>query len=77
MNDNPAGTAISSNVAVGDIRAVKAWILARTKTPLLDYTDNNVYVVGNRRISPIALGTRNYMHQLYVSTINCRNLGMQ
>lgn len=77
MNDNPAGTAISSNVAVGNIRAVKAWILARTKTPMLNYTDNNTYVVGNRRISPTALGTRDYKHQLLVSTNNCRNLGMQ
>jgi len=77
MNDNPAGTSIGTNVAVGKIRAVKAWILARTKTPMLNYTDNNIYVVGNRRISPTALGTQSYKHQLLVSTINCRNLGMQ
>jgi len=77
MNDNAAGTAISSNVAVGSIRAVKVWILARTKTPMLNYTDNNTYVVGNRRISPTALGTQSYKHRLLVSTINCRNLGMQ
>ena len=78
INDNIAGTSIGgSDVAVGNIRAVKAWILARTKTPLTQYQDNNVYVVGNRRISPTALGTRKYKHQLLVSTINCRNLGMQ
>ena len=78
MNDNPGGTSIGgSDVAVGSIRAVKAWILARTKTPMLKYLDNNTYVVGNRRISPTALGTRNYKHWLLVSTINCRNLGMQ
>jgi type IV pilus assembly protein PilW len=78
INDNIAGTAIGgSDVPVGSIRAVKAWILARTKTPLTQYQDNNVYVVGNRRISPTALGTRKYKHQLLVSTINCRNLGMQ
>jgi type IV pilus assembly protein PilW len=72
------GTPIGgSDVAVGSIRAVKVWILARTKTPMLNYLDNNTYVVGNRRISPTALGTRNYKHQLLVSTINCRNLGMQ
>jgi len=76
MNDTLGGTAISSNVAVGNIRAVKAWILARTKTPMLKYLDNNTYVVGNRRISPTPL-TRAYKHQLLVSTINCRNLGMQ
>ncbi|MDP2863390.1 MAG: prepilin-type N-terminal cleavage/methylation domain-containing protein [Desulfobacterales bacterium] len=71
------GTALGTNVAVGNIRAVKSWILARTKTPMLKYLDNNTYVVGNRRISPTALGTRNYKHQLLVSTNNCRNLGMQ
>jgi len=74
---NIEGTALGSNVAVGNIRAVRGWILARTKTPMLNYTDNNTYVVGNRRISPIALGTQNYKHRLLVSTINCRNLGMQ
>jgi type IV pilus assembly protein PilW len=77
INDNPAGTSIGTNVAVGSIRAVKVWILARTKTPMIQYTDNNTYVVGNRRISPTALGTRDYKHQLLVSIINCRNLGMQ
>jgi type IV pilus assembly protein PilW len=78
ISDNPAGTSIGgSDVPVGNIRAVKAWILARTKTPLTQYQDNNVYVVGNRRISPTALGTRKYKHQLLVSTINCRNLGME
>lgn len=77
ISDNSAGTALSSNVAVGNIRAVKVWILARTRTPLSKYFDNNVYVVGNRRISPTALGTRDHKHQLLVSTINCRNLGMQ
>ena len=77
ISDNPAGISIGTNVAVGSIRAVKVWLLARTKTPLLKHLDNNTYVVGNRRISPTALGTRNYKHQLLVSTNNCRNLGMQ
>ena len=33
MSDNPAGTSIGTNVAVGNIRAVKVWLLARTKPP--------------------------------------------
>ena len=78
MSDDPAGTPIGgSGVAVGSIRAVKVWILARTKTPMLKYSDNNTYVVGNRQISPTVLGTQNYKHRLLESTINCRNLGMQ
>jgi len=72
-DDNTAGTAIGgSGIAIDKIRAVRVWFLARTKTPMLKDTDNNTYVVGNRRITP----NDNFQRELLVTTINCRNLGM-
>ncbi|MFH1975915.1 MAG: PilW family protein [Pseudomonadota bacterium] len=73
IDDSTAGTSIGgSGVAVGSIRAVKVWLLARTKTAMLKYTDNNTYVVGNRRITP----DDNFKRELLVTTIKCRNMGM-
>lgn len=64
--------ALATDVAVGSIRAVRVWLLARTKTPMLNDTDNNTYVVGNRTIPT----NDNYKRELLVTTIKCRNLGM-
>jgi type IV pilus assembly protein PilW len=61
-----------SGVAVGNIRAVRVWFLARTKTPMLKDTDNTTYTVGNKTITP----NDNYKRELLVTTIKCRNLGM-
>ncbi|MBU1399361.1 MAG: PilW family protein, partial [Proteobacteria bacterium] len=73
INDNTAGTSIGgSGVAVSSIKAVKVWLLARTKTAMLKYTDKNTYVVGNRRITP----NDNFKRELLVTTIKCRNMGM-
>jgi len=74
INDSPAGIPIGgSGIAIDKIRAVRVWLLARTKTPILKYTDNNTYVVGNRRITP----NDNYKRELLVTTIKCRNLGLK
>jgi type IV pilus assembly protein PilW len=61
-----------AGVALNDIRAVQIWLLARTKTPMLKETDNNTYTVGNRTIAP----NDNFSRELLVTTIKCRNLGM-
>nr|CBX26999.1 hypothetical protein N47_A10280 [uncultured Desulfobacterium sp.] len=74
INDNIAGTAIGGSAITTDkIRAMKLWILARTKTPLLKYTDNNTYVVANRRITP----NDSFKRELLETTIKCRNLGFE
>jgi len=62
-----------AGVPVGSIRAVMVWFLARSKTPMLKDTDNTTYVVGNRTIPTT---NDNYKRELLVTTINCRNLGM-
>ncbi len=76
-NDKTGSTTIipivGSAVSPDKIRAVKVWILARTKTPLLKYTDNNTYVVANRRITP----NDNFKRELLETTIKCKNLGFE
>ena len=74
INDNAAGTSIGgSGITIDKIKSVKVWLLARTKTAMLKYTDNNTYVVGNRRITP----NDNFRRELLVTTIKCRNLGLE
>jgi len=74
INDAAAGIPIGgSGIAIDKIRAVRVWLLARTKTPILKYTDNNTYVVGNRRITP----NDNFRRELLVTTIKSRNLGLE
>jgi type IV pilus assembly protein PilW len=74
INDAAAGIPIGgSGIALDKIRAIRIWMLARTKTTILDYTDNNTYVVGNRRITP----NDNFRRELLVSTIRGRNLGLE
>ena len=78
-NDNILDTDVNTGAAiggagvpVGSIRAVMVWLLARTKTPMLKETDNNTYNVGNRTITP----NDYFKRELLVTTIKCRNLGM-
>jgi len=74
INDAAAGIPIGgSGIAIDKIRAVRVWLLARTKTPILKYTDNNTYVVGNRRITP----NDNFRRELLVTTIKSRNIGLE
>lgn len=73
-NDGTAGTAIAgSEIDLDKIRAVRVWILARTKTTLLQYKDSNTYVVANKRITP----NDSYKRELLETTIKCRNLGFE
>ncbi|MFH2044213.1 MAG: PilW family protein [Pseudomonadota bacterium] len=69
--DDEAGTTLPSEIDLDKIRAIRVWILARTKTTLLDYNDSHTYVVANRRITP----NDNYKRELLETIIKCRNLG--
>ncbi|MBU1056272.1 MAG: PilW family protein [Proteobacteria bacterium] len=73
LDDDEAGTALSSEIDLDKIRAIKVWILARTKTSLLQYMDSNTYVVANRHITP----NDSYKRELLETTIKCRNLGFE
>jgi type IV pilus assembly protein PilW len=71
LNDGEA--LLPSEIDADRIRAVKIFLLARTKGPDRDYIDNNTYVVGFRRI--INPGD-NFRRQLMAMTVRCRNLGL-
>ena len=62
---------ITDDIHFDKIRAVRIWLLARTRSPIPGYFDNNTYVVGPRHITP----ADNYKHCLLESMVYCRNMG--
>jgi type IV pilus assembly protein PilW len=71
LNDVAGGAALASTVSMDRVRAVKVWILGRTKLQEQDFVDNNTYAVSNQRIAPSA----GYRHRLTTATVRCRNMG--
>jgi type IV pilus assembly protein PilW len=71
VGDGTAGLPFS--VSPDRIRAVKIFLLSRTRGPDRGYVDKNTYVVGFRRI--INPGD-SFRRQLMELTVKCRNLGL-
>jgi len=66
-------TGLPFSVSPDRIRAVKIFLLSRTRGPDRGYVDHHSYVVGFRRIiNP----SDNYRRQLMELTVKCRNLGL-
>jgi len=65
--------ALAPTVPVNRIRAVRVWILGRTRAPLRDYSDTETYVVGNKILIP----GDNFKRELLATSMNCRNLGLR
>jgi len=63
---------LTTNVAMSRIRAVRIWILARTRVPRPGYTDNSTYKVGRRVIT----ASDNFRRRLLTTTVKCRNMGI-
>jgi len=70
-NDTPVNMA--STVPISRIRAVRIWILARTRAPLRDHKYTQTYVVGDKVLTP----ADDYERVLLTTTVNCRNLGLR
>lgn len=74
--DQVAKTVTTSETATAirheDIRAVRFWLLGRSESPDQNYTDNNVYVVGDKTIQP----NDNFRHRLIDRIVYSRNLGL-
>ena len=73
------GSAIVPNINIGDIRAVRIWLLARTDREDREYVNGHTYVVGHKVISPSTDGNANndaYRMRLLTTTMKCRNLGL-
>ena len=71
--DAPGGSALVPTVSINSIRAVRIWLLGRTRSPVRGHQDTRIYVVGDRRVNP--LGDR-FQRRLLVETIHCRNMGL-
>jgi len=71
-DDNPAGEALAPAVPFDKIRAVKIWLLARTKSPDTEYHNTDTYVVANQRITP----NDGYRRRLLTTTVFLRNMGL-
>jgi hypothetical protein len=65
-----SGLALPDPVPLADIRAVRFWILARTKAPVRGHFDSQTYTVGDRIIS----GADRYQRHLTRTTVYCRNM---
>lgn len=70
--DNATGNLLPAAISLDRIRAVRIWILARTRNPLREAAKAKNFVVGNK---PINL-TDNYQYRLLTATVKCRNLGI-
>jgi len=73
LDTNVAGGGLPTLVNMNRIRAVRIWLLARTKGIVRGYRDTNTYTVGNRTLGPF---NDNFQRILLTSTIKCRNMGL-
>jgi type IV pilus assembly protein PilW len=77
-NSPIAGTAIP-NVAPQDIRAVRIWMLARTRHRDNKFLNTKTYTIGNKVITPNTdadLNNDNFRMRLLETTVKCRNMGL-
>jgi len=74
LDENIAdGSALPSVISLDRIRAVRIWILARTRNPLREAAQTKNFVIGGRNIPPL---TDSYQYRLLTATVKCRNLGI-
>jgi type IV pilus assembly protein PilW len=72
LTTNLDGNLLAAPVPLSDIRAVRVWILARTREPIKGHFENRTYAVGDRNISC----ADNYPRRLLTATVYCRNMGL-
>jgi type II secretory pathway pseudopilin PulG len=70
--NNASGAPLTVPVSFDRIRAVRIWILARTRNPLRGKATTNNYVVGDKIVNT----TDNYQYRLLTATVKCRNMGL-
>lgn len=70
--------ALAPPVPLSFVRAVRIWLLGRTRGRLKGYRDRGVYVVGDKIIEPAAAGdgAAAYRRVLLSTTVVCRNLSL-
>ena len=70
--DNDTGLALASTVNFDKIRAVRVWILARTRQPLRDSSGPKNFIVGDKPVNV----NDNFKYRLLTTTVKCRNMGI-
>lgn len=70
--NNATGLDLPEVISFDRIRAVRIWILARTRNPLRGDATTKNFVVGDKIVNP----TDNYQYRLLTATVVCRNLGI-
>ena len=74
-SDTEGGAAISGGVVdISKIRAVRIWLLVRTRYPVAGYTDTDTYVVGDQHLTQAELSGSGYKRILLTATVDCRNM---
>ncbi|CAB1060434.1 hypothetical protein D1BOALGB6SA_5200 [Olavius sp. associated proteobacterium Delta 1] len=66
------GLPLDAPVPLSDIRAVRIWILARTREPVRGHFDSRTYTVGDRIITSADA----YQRRLVRTTVYCRNMNL-
>ncbi len=69
LDDVEGGSPLGFTVPMSSIRAVKVWILARTKMTNIKLNTTETFVVGDSHITP----ADDSRHRLLATTILCRN----
>jgi len=83
QNDTIGGQSLTAlgltdNIPVDQIRAMRIWLLARTKAPLHGQSgdQNRSYYIPGRTPLPLLIFNDNRARRLLVATVHCRNLGL-
>jgi type IV pilus assembly protein PilW len=76
-NDTEGGDGMTGQVVIANIRAVRIWLLARTRQPIKGHIDNQTYAVGPLHRGP-ADGDWDPRRRrvLLITTVYCRNMGI-
>jgi len=72
LTTNLDNNLLAAPVPLSDIRAIRVWILARTREPIRGHFENRTYAVGGRNISC----SDKYPRRLLTATVYCRNMGL-
>lgn len=70
--DNDTNASLGFTVIFDRIRAVRVWILARTRNPLRGSAGPKNFIVGDKPINR----NDNFKYRLLTTTIKCRNMGI-
>lgn len=76
-NDTQGGANMAGQVPIAQIRAVRIWLLARTRQPIPGHFDNQTYAVGAVHKGPAdADWDPRRKRVLLTTTVYCRNMGI-